>query len=118
MDTLWEENIERGYCTYDFIKNVMSLESVQGASASIEAIEVSCPESPYRKCSSKVFLNGVQVGFVLMIENNIPFTAEHLTAMGDVSNICLLYTSSFFNEGFGNAVSIYFPKIHFLCAGI
>ena len=85
MDTLWEENIERGYCTYDFIKNVMSLESVQGASASIEAIEVSCPESPYRKCSSKVFLNGVQVGFVLMIENNIPFTAEHLTAMGDVS---------------------------------
>ena len=85
MDTLWKENIERGYCTYDFIKNVMSLESIQGASASIEAIEVSCPESPYRKCSSKVFLNGVQVGFVLMIENNIPFTAEHLTAMGDVS---------------------------------
>ena len=30
-------------------------------------------------------MNGVQVGFVLMIENNIPFTAEHLTAMGDVS---------------------------------
>ena len=44
-----------------------------------------CPESPYRKCSSKVFLNGVQVGFVLMIENNIPFTAEHLAAMSDVS---------------------------------
>ena len=34
-----------------------------------------------RKC----FLNGVQVGFVLMIENNIPFTAEHLAAMSDVS---------------------------------
>ena len=63
----------------------MSLEAVQGASASIEAVEVSCPESPYRKCSSKVFLNGVQVGFVLMIENNIPFTAEHLAAMSDVS---------------------------------
>ena len=84
-DKLWKENIERGYCTYDFIKNVMSLEAVQGASASIEAVEVSCPESPYRKCSSKVFLNGVQVGFVLMIENNIPFTAEHLAAMSDVS---------------------------------
>ncbi len=84
-DKLWKKNIERGYCTYDFIKNVMSLEAVQGASASIEAVEVSCPESPYRKCSSKVFLNGVQVGFVLMIENNIPFTAEHLAAMSDVS---------------------------------
>ena len=32
-----------------------------------------------------MFLNGVQVGFVLMIENNIPFTAEHLAAMSDVS---------------------------------
>lgn len=84
-DTLWKKNIERGYCTYEFIQNVMSLESVQGASANIEPIEVSCPESPYRKCSSKVFLNGVQVGFVLMIENNNPFTAEHLTAMRDVS---------------------------------
>ena len=46
----------------------MSLEAVQSASANIEAIEVSCPESPYRKCSSKVFLNGVQVFGVIVVE--------------------------------------------------
>ena len=84
-DTLWKENVARGYCTYDFIKTVLSLESIQSASANIEAIEVSCPESPYRKCSSKVFLNGVQVGFVLMIEGGTTFTSEHLTAMSEIS---------------------------------
>lgn len=84
-DVLWKENVERGYCTYEFIKNVMSLEAIQSAATNIEAIEVSCPESPYRKCSSKVFLNGVQVGFVLMIESTTPFTARHLTAMSDIS---------------------------------
>lgn len=84
-DILWKENIERGYCTYEFISNVMSLEAVQSSSANIEAIEVSCPESPYRKCSSKVFLNGVQVGFVLMIESVTAFTTEHLAAMSDIS---------------------------------
>ena len=84
-DVLWKENIERGYCTYEFISNVMSLEAVQSSSANIEAIEVSCPESPYRKCSSKVFLNGVQVGFVLMIESVTAFTTEHLAAMSDIS---------------------------------
>ena len=83
-DVLWKENIERGYCTYEFISNVMSLEAVQSSSANIEAIEVSCPESPYRKCSSKVFLNGVQVGFRnLLIEGVTAFTTEHLAAMSD-----------------------------------
>lgn len=85
IDPWWKENVERGYCTYEFIKTVMSLESIQSAATTIEPIEVSCPESPYRKCSSKVFLNGVQVGFVLMIEGNTSFTSGHLAAMSDIS---------------------------------
>lgn len=97
-DVLWKENIERGYCTYEFISNVMSLEAVQSSSANIEAIEVSCPESPYRKCSSKVFLNGVQVGFVLMIESVTAFTTEHLAAMSDISRAISFVVSCYHPE--------------------
>lgn len=69
----------------DFHKGVMSLEPIQKAASKIDAIEVSCPESDHRKYSSKVFLNGLQVGFVLMIEENTPFTSRHLASMSDLS---------------------------------
>lgn len=38
-DKLWKKNIERGYCTYDFIKNVMSLEAVQGLQPALRLLK-------------------------------------------------------------------------------
>ena len=62
----------------------MSLEAVQGASASIEAVEVSCPESPYRKCSSKVFFKRCSGWFCSDDRKQYPFYRRHLAAMSDV----------------------------------
>lgn len=90
-DFLWKDNVEKGFCNYEFICAVRQLETVRKATFTTDAIEVTCPESPYRKCSSKVFLNGVQIGFVLMIEGESPLSPIHLASMRDISR-ALSYT--------------------------
>ncbi|MDO5548778.1 MAG: helix-turn-helix domain-containing protein [Eubacteriales bacterium] len=90
-DFLWKENVEKGFCNYEFICAVQQLETVRKATFTTDAIEVTCPESPHRKCSSKVFLNGVQIGFVLMIEGEVSLSSAHLESMRDVSR-ALSYT--------------------------
>ena len=67
IDPLWKSNIRQGYCNYDFIGAVRLLEPLKNAAQTTDAVEVTCTESTYRKLSSKVFHNGVQVGFILMI---------------------------------------------------
>lgn len=92
-DPLWKQNIEQGYCSYDFIAAVRQLEPVRKAAFTTDAIEVTCPESPYRKLSSKVFLGSVQVGFVLMIESETAVTPQHLEHLRAVSR-AVSYTIS------------------------
>ena len=91
LDPLWQENIRQGYCNYDFIQAVKQLEPLKNAALTTAAIEVTCPESPYRKMSSKVFHKGLQVGFVLMIEGETPFLPSHREMLGTVS-LALSYT--------------------------
>ncbi len=84
-DKIWKKNVEKGYCDYEFIQRVKSLDTVKNASSTTDAIEVTCPESPNKKCSSKIFINGIQVGFVLMIEGENKITPRHLAAMSEIS---------------------------------
>ncbi|WP_414733248.1 PucR family transcriptional regulator [Acetobacterium carbinolicum] len=86
-DDLWKDNIRRGYCSYDFIKAVQQLKPIQQAAHTTDVVEVSCTESPHRKLSSKVFHNGIQVGFILMIEGETPVTPEHMEILEIVSHV-------------------------------
>lgn len=85
-DPIWQENIRQGYCSYEFIRAVKSLDSVRHAGQTTHAFEVTCTESPYRKISSKVFHNGIQIGFLLMIEDENHFLPSHLEMVSTVSH--------------------------------
>lgn len=69
-DPLWSENVKKGYCNYDFIRAVKSLPSIKSLPNSSDPVEVTCSESPNRKFTKKIFLDGEQIGFILMIEGD------------------------------------------------
>lgn len=87
IDPLWKTNIRQGYCSYDFIGAVRLLEPLKNAAQTTDAVEVSCTESPYRKLSSKVFHNGVQVGFILMIGGETAILPVHREMLSTLSQV-------------------------------
>lgn len=87
IDPIWTANIENGYCPYEFVKKARSLESVRNAPMTVDAIEVTCTESPYRKLSSKVMLGGVSVGFVLMIASETGISLVHFDMLKNLSMV-------------------------------
>lgn len=85
VDPLWVNYIKQGYCPYEFVVGAAQLESVRMAPFTTDAFEVTCPESPYRKLSSKVLVHGVQVGFLLMIASETRITLAHFDMLKCVS---------------------------------
>lgn len=86
-DPLWTENTLQGYCSFDFISGVRELRAVQNASSTTAAIEVTCPQSPYRKLTSKVFHNQTQIGFLLMIEGENSVLPSHFDLLSTISHV-------------------------------
>lgn len=102
LDPLWIENTLQGYCSYEFISGVKELKSIQNSSQTTSTVEVTCPQSPYRKLTSKVFHNQTQIGFLLMIEgknNLIPSHFEMLSAISHVISYTIAYYTSDLFEG-------------------
>lgn len=93
IDPLWTTYIRQGYCNYDFVAAATQLESVRKAPYTTDPIEVTCPESPYKKLSSKVLHGGIQIGFVLMIASATPVLLAHFDMLRSVS-LALTYTIS------------------------
>ncbi|MCB7304590.1 helix-turn-helix domain-containing protein [Bariatricus massiliensis] len=115
-DPIWKENIRQGYCSYEFISAVKELEPVKNASLTTDAIEVSCSESPYRKLSSKVFHNGVQIGFLLMIEGESLFMPSHREMLSTVSH-AVSYTITRYMPDLIEGVSPYQQVLYDLLIG-
>lgn len=117
LDHLWKDNIKQGYCSYEFINTVKELDSIKNASQTTAAVEVTCSISPYHKLSSKVFHNGVQIGFLLMIEtDNNTIIPDHYEMLSTVSN-AISYTINYYAPYLFDGNSLYEQLLYDLLIG-
>lgn len=115
-DPLWSENTLQGYCSYDFISGVRELKAVQNASSTTAAIEVTCPQSPYRKLTSKVFHNQTQIGFLLMIEGDNLILPSHFDLLSTISHV-ISYTIAYYTPDLLEGNSLYHELLYDMLIG-
>ncbi|QGU94531.1 hypothetical protein GOM49_04955 [Clostridium bovifaecis] len=72
-DKYWKENIQRGYCSYDFIAEVRKIKSVKNGVNSNEPYEVVCKGSPILKLISNIKIDDKYVGNTILLSCNRPF---------------------------------------------
>jgi PucR family transcriptional regulator, proline-responsive transcriptional activator len=116
-DALWIDNAKQGYCSYEFIHGVKELESIKNASFTTASIEVSCPLSPYRKLSSKVFHNQTQVGFLLMLEGEKQILPSHFEMLSIISHV-ISYTIAFYLPNLFEGKSLYHEVLYDMLIGV
>jgi len=83
-DPIWAQNINQGYCSYEFISAVNALDSIKHAPHTPEPVVVTCYASPMKKLSSKIFCGGRMIGFVVMLEEESPLNATHFELLPQV----------------------------------
>lgn len=116
IDPIWTDNIEKGYCPYEFVEGARSLESVRNAPTTVDTIEVTCTESPYRKLTSKVLFGGVKVGFVLMIASETGISLVHFDMLKNLS-LVLTYAVQHFAGYLLGGISAYQQLLYQLLIG-
>lgn len=115
-DSLWIDYTKQGYCSYKFINGVKELESVKNASFTTASIEVTCPLSPYRKLSSKVFHNQTQVGFLLLLEGEKQILPSHFDMLSIISYV-ISYTIAFYLPNLFEGKSLYHEVLYDMLIG-
>jgi sugar diacid utilization regulator len=72
-DKYWKENIQRGYCSYDFIAEVKKMKNVQNGVKSNEPFEVVCKGSPISKLILNIKIENKYVGNIILLACNRTF---------------------------------------------
>ncbi len=68
-DALWQENVKRGYCTYEFIKAINEMLPNDRLPKTSEAFFVTCPLSDEIKLCSLLFYKKHHIGYMLLLDN-------------------------------------------------
>ncbi|AWB45218.1 hypothetical protein DCC85_13920 [Paenibacillus sp. CAA11] len=99
-DPIWKDNLQKGYCSYDFIAAVKKIKSVQSSVNSTEPYEVICSSSAAVKLVSKVKIGDKPVGNVVLLGCRRPIVPRdhELTAFISVMVAAELQKNSFYRN--------------------
>lgn len=73
-DYQWQQNINRGYCSYEYIGAFNRIEGVSSAPDTNEPFIIDCFTSHLRRYISKIYLGERQLGYLIAIESVTPFS--------------------------------------------
>lgn len=92
VDPLWAENIERGYCSDDFIRKVRSNKQMKewGKNGN-DTVKITLPGDNQPKLVARILQDGHVAGSLIMIEHHTKITHVHYKQLPLVGNI--LYES-------------------------
>jgi sugar diacid utilization regulator len=85
-DDIWTRNINRGYCSYEFISYVQKQKEIRGSTLSSDPFVFKCIASPYIKYVSKIVLDCRLVGYLVLLECNANVRSEHLSLLKILNN--------------------------------
>lgn len=78
MDPLWAQNIERGYCSYEFVQKVRNSKHMQEWSRRGNEIQlITLPGDMQPKLVARIVHGGHVAGAVVMIEHHTPIARSH-----------------------------------------
>ena len=86
-DIVWKENIERGHCTYEFIKAVNELMPAKELAHVTKPFLVECWRSNEKRLCCTLRYQGQHIGYLAIIDNEkelSPFHYEYLPKLNDI----------------------------------
>lgn len=86
-DYLWKNNVEKGYCSYEFIAYVRAMDDVKNTKNNSRPFPLNCYKSPYERYASKIYLNGRLVGYLLVLLQNKKFSEANKAMLYEIAQI-------------------------------
>ncbi|GGM29325.1 hypothetical protein GCM10011351_14280 [Paraliobacillus quinghaiensis] len=87
IDHIWKVNSEKGYCSYEFIKEVTKYKAIQEAPLSEEPFCVTCKQSNNNKIVSKIFIGKKLRGYIVVLECNRKVPKHQIKIIPEISKV-------------------------------
>lgn len=87
QDQIWKENIERGYCSYEFISYVRNMEKVKNSLHDSSPFLLTCYKSNIPKYALKFFVGGKLMGYMIVLIEDKAFNAAEKELAMEISTI-------------------------------
>ncbi|MGH4125470.1 MAG: PucR family transcriptional regulator [Clostridium sp.] len=86
-DKFWMQNVKNGYCSYDFISYVRSMESIKNSLNNTTPFKVICDKSHIERWVTKIIVDGKLIGYIITLLSNSPMEENYKNTLLMISNV-------------------------------